>query len=53
MYCDASDIGLGFFMQQGHAIAYALRKIKMHECNFSTHELELAVVVFSLKIWRD
>ena len=31
---------------------YASRHLKKHEENYPTHNLELAVVVFSLKIWR-
>ncbi|WMV25461.1 hypothetical protein MTR67_018846, partial [Solanum verrucosum] len=33
-------------------IAYASRKLKVHEKNYPTHDLELAIVVFALKIWR-
>ncbi|XP_073121935.1 uncharacterized protein [Henckelia pumila] len=33
-------------------IAYASRQLKVHERNYPTHDLELAVVVFSLKLWR-
>ena len=32
--------------------AYASRQLKLHEQNYSTHDLELAAVVFALKIWR-
>ena len=39
-------------MQNGKIIAYASRKHKVHERNYPTHDLELAVVVFALKIWR-
>jgi hypothetical protein len=39
-------------MQLGRVIAYALRQLKDHERNYPTHDLELAVVVFALKIWR-
>jgi len=39
-------------LQEGHAIAYALRKLKIHEQNYPTYDLELAAVVFSFKIWR-
>ncbi|XP_070015417.1 uncharacterized protein [Nicotiana sylvestris] len=52
LYCDASRIGLGFvLMQHGKVIAYASRKLKNHEKNYPTHDLELAAVVFGLKIW--
>nr|GEZ58021.1 hypothetical protein [Tanacetum cinerariifolium] len=33
-------------------IAYASRQLKIHEKNYTTHDLELGLVVFSLKIWR-
>ncbi|KAA3479805.1 integrase [Gossypium australe] len=39
-------------MQQGKVIAYALRQLKPHEKNYPTHGLELAAIVFTLKIWR-
>jgi hypothetical protein len=39
-------------MQQGKVIAYASRQLKNHERNYPTHDLELAAVVFALKIWR-
>ena len=39
-------------MQDGRVIAYASRQLKKHEINYPTHDLELAVVVFALKIWR-
>ncbi|KAL5550510.1 hypothetical protein UlMin_000686 [Ulmus minor] len=31
---------------------YASRQLKDHERNYPTHDLELAAVVFALKIWR-
>ena len=34
-------------------IAYASRNLKVHEKNYPTHDLELAAVVFALKLWRD
>ena len=53
VYCDTSIVGLGcVLMQQGKVIAYASRKLKSHEQNYPTYELELAVVVFVLKTWR-
>ena len=39
-------------MQNGKVIAYASRQLKKHEVNYPTHDLELAAVVFALKIWR-
>ncbi|GJR57403.1 putative reverse transcriptase domain-containing protein [Tanacetum coccineum] len=33
-------------------IAYASRQLKIHEKNYTTHDLELGAVVFSLKLWR-
>ncbi|GJW19561.1 putative reverse transcriptase domain-containing protein [Tanacetum coccineum] len=53
VYCDASGIGLGYvLMQRGKVIAYASRQLKIHEKNYTTHDLELDAVVFALKIWR-
>ena len=53
VYSDASRVGLGcVIMQHGKVIAYASRKLKVHERNYLTHDLEIAVVVFALKIWR-
>ncbi|GJT50633.1 putative reverse transcriptase domain-containing protein [Tanacetum coccineum] len=53
VYCDASNQGLGcVLMQRGKVIAYALRQLKNHERNYTTHDLELGAVVFALKIWR-
>ena len=51
MYSDASGIGLGcVLMQDGKVVAYASRQLKPHEQNYPTHDLELAAVVFALKI---
>ncbi|KAH0728122.1 hypothetical protein KY284_003987 [Solanum tuberosum] len=53
VYCDASRVGLGcVLMRNGKVIAYASRQLKVHEKNYPTHDLELAAVVFALKIWR-
>ncbi|XP_073120733.1 uncharacterized protein [Henckelia pumila] len=47
------DVSLGaVLMQREKVIAYASRQLKGHEKNFPTHNLELAAVVFALKIWR-
>ena len=53
IYSDASLIGLGcVLMQEGKVVAYASRQLKPHEKNYPTHDLELAAIVFALKIWR-
>ncbi|GKC73847.1 putative reverse transcriptase domain-containing protein [Tanacetum coccineum] len=53
VYCDASHKGLGaVLMQNEKVIAYASRQLKIHEKNYTTHDLELSAVVFALKIWR-
>nr|GEU33212.1 putative reverse transcriptase domain-containing protein [Tanacetum cinerariifolium] len=53
VYCDASHKGLGaVLMQREKVIAYASRQLKIHEKNYTTHDLELGSAVFALKIWR-
>ncbi|WVZ94213.1 LOW QUALITY PROTEIN: hypothetical protein U9M48_040134 [Paspalum notatum var. saurae] len=47
VYCDASGSGLG-----GGVIAYTSRQLRKYEANYPTHDLELAAVVHTLKIWR-
>jgi len=39
-------------MQNKKVVAYASRQLRPHEVNYLTHNLELAAVVFALKIWR-
>jgi hypothetical protein len=39
-------------MQDGHVVAYASWQLRKHEAHYLTHDLELAVVVHALKIWR-
>ena len=52
LYSDASRIGLGcVLMQNGKVVTYASRQMKPHEQNYPTHDLELAAVMFALKIW--
>ena len=52
VYTDASKQGLGaVLMQHGSVVAYASRQLKKHEVNYPTHDLELVVVVFALKLW--
>nr|GEW37272.1 hypothetical protein [Tanacetum cinerariifolium] len=53
IYCDASIKGLGVvLMQREKVIDYASRQLKIHEKNYTTHDLELGAVVFALKIWK-
>ena len=53
MYSDASHKGLGcVLMQHGKVVAYAYRQLKSYERNYPTHDLELAAMIFALKIWR-
>ena len=53
VYCDASELGLGgVIMQNDKVAAYASRQLRIRERNYPTHDLELAAVVFVLKIWR-
>ena len=52
VYTDASRQGLGaVLMQHGSVVAYASRQLKKHEVNYPTHDLELAAVIFTLKLW--
>jgi len=53
VYCDASKLGLGVvLMQDNKVVAYASKQLRIHERNYPTHDLELAAVVFVLRIWR-
>ncbi|KAE8723570.1 Detected protein of unknown function [Hibiscus syriacus] len=53
VYSDASHSGLGcVLMQESKVVAYASRQLRPHESNYPTHDLELAAVIFALKIWR-
>jgi len=53
VYCDASKMGLGgVLMQNRQVVAYTSRQLKVDEKNYPTHDLDLAAVVFALKIWR-
>jgi hypothetical protein len=53
VYCDASYTGLRcMLVQEGRVVAYSSRQLKIHEKNYPTHDLELAVVVHALKMWR-
>jgi hypothetical protein len=53
VYCDASGTGLGcVLMQDNRVIAYASRALQPHEQNYPTYDLELAAVIYALKICR-
>jgi hypothetical protein len=50
---DACKEGLGgVLMQEGKVICYESQKLNEHEVNYVTHDLELAVIVHALKMWR-
>ena len=51
VFTDASLHGLGCVLQQdGRVVAYASRQLKPHEMNYPVHDLELAAIIFALKI---
>ena len=53
VYTDASGTSLGeVLMQYGKVVAYASWQLKKHEKNYRIHDLELAAVVITLKMWR-
>ncbi|GJW72802.1 putative reverse transcriptase domain-containing protein [Tanacetum coccineum] len=53
VYCDASRKGLGaILIQREKVIAYASCQLKIHEKNYTTHDLEHGAIVFALKMWR-
>nr|GEX32313.1 putative reverse transcriptase domain-containing protein [Tanacetum cinerariifolium] len=53
VYCDASHKGLGVVLMQREKVsAYASQQLKVHEKNYTTHNLKLGSVVFVLNIWR-
>jgi hypothetical protein len=50
---DACKEGLGgVLMQNGHVIGYDSRNLKDHERNYATHDLDLAAIVHTLRMWR-
>jgi hypothetical protein len=53
IYCNASSQALGcVLMQDGHVVAYASIQLRKHEEKYPIHDLELAAIVHTLKIWR-
>jgi hypothetical protein len=54
VYCNASLQGLVcVLIQEGKVVAYVSRQLRKHEQNYPTHDLELAAIVHTLKIWRQ
>ena len=52
MYCDALKNELGcVLMQYKRVVGYGSRQLKNHERNYQTHDMELAAIVFALKLW--
>jgi hypothetical protein len=50
---DACKEGLGGFLsEKDHVVCYESRKLKEHDMNYDTHDLELAIIVHALKMWR-
>ena len=50
---DACNQGLGgILMQDNHVVCYESIKLKDHEKNYATHDLELATIIHALKMWR-
>ena len=50
---DPHNDGLGRVLtQEGNVIAYEFRKLKIYENNYATYDLELAIVIHALKMWR-
>jgi hypothetical protein len=50
---DACKEGLGGVLtQNGHVVCYESRKLKEHERNYATHDLELATIIHALNMWR-
>ncbi|GJX71819.1 putative reverse transcriptase domain-containing protein [Tanacetum coccineum] len=54
VYCDVSELGIGcVLMQRGKVIAYASRQLKIHEKNYTTHDLELGAVRRWIELFSD
>ena len=47
-----NDVLGGVLTQEGHVIAYESRKLKIHEKNYATCDLELAIIIHALKMWH-
>ncbi|GKE51322.1 putative reverse transcriptase domain-containing protein [Tanacetum coccineum] len=54
VYCDASHKGLGVvLMQMEKVIAYTSRQLKIHEKNYTTHDLELGELNMRQRRWLE
>jgi hypothetical protein len=50
---DACKEGLdGVLSPRNHVVCYESRKLKEHDRNYATHDLELTTIVHALKMWR-
>jgi hypothetical protein len=53
VYCGASGTELGcVLMQEGRVISYSLQQLRRHKEHYPTHDLELAAVVLTLRMWQ-
>jgi hypothetical protein len=53
VFTDVCKEGLrGVLSQEGIVVCYESRKLKEHERNYATHDLELAAIVHALRKWR-
>jgi hypothetical protein len=53
IYCDAAGQGLGcVLIPYGRVVAYTSQQLRKHEVNYPTHDMELAIVIHALKVWR-
>ncbi|GJV70283.1 putative reverse transcriptase domain-containing protein [Tanacetum coccineum] len=50
--CSTKGWALVLIAEEKNVMLNALRQLKIHEKNYTTHDLELGAVVFALKIWR-
>ena len=50
---DTCKEGLGrILVQENYVVAYESRKLKEHEKNYATRDLELTAIIHALKMWR-
>lgn len=43
---------MDILVKKGQVVAYVSQHLKPHEENYPTHDLELAAIIFALKVWR-